>query len=61
MYAKWIAEDKVIRGEVVIKNGEIRQVHAKKDNLYLLEGRNGKGTYGWVNATNIKLMGVKPK
>lgn len=62
MYAKWIAEDCYVgpkfRRTLAIKNGEIRKVHAKasgKDE-YILEGRNGKGFFGWTSGENIEIL-----
>ncbi len=55
MYAKWIAEDKYNAGTCVIKKGEIRKIHAKSNNQYILESKNGKGYFGWIDEKDIEL------
>lgn len=61
MYAKWIAEDRYVgpkhRKILAIKHGDIRKIHAKKDNQFLLEATPGSGsqTYGWVDACDIEV------
>lgn len=59
MYAEWIAEDKYNAGECVIKNGEVRKIHAKSGNGYILQGRNKIGYFGWVDAKDIKILKEK--
>lgn len=63
MYAKWIAEDCYVgpswKKTCAIKKGEIRKVHAKKEDSYILEGRDGKGYFGWTNAKNLEILESK--
>ena len=59
MYAKWISEDKYNAGLCVIKKGEIRKIHAKKGNNYILQGQNESGYFGWTNGKNIEVIGEK--
>jgi len=58
-YALWIDEDKYAgpkhKRVLVIKHGEFRKIHAKNGDLYILEGREGKGFYGWVRSNQIEL------
>ena len=57
IYAKWIAATQTIKGQVVIRKGEIRKIiEHTPDNYYILEGRNGEGIYGWVKGENIQIL-----
>ena len=56
MYARWITETHTIRGIEAIKKGEIRKILGKRDGLYILEGRDGKGSYGWTKKENIQIL-----
>jgi hypothetical protein len=56
MYAEWIAEDRFALGNKLIEKHEIRKVHAKKGDKYILAGRNGEGFFGWVDEKNIKIL-----
>lgn len=61
MYAEWVGKDVWVGpkhlGRWAIYTGDIRKVHAKKDGKYILEGENGKGYFGWVDACNVKILG----
>jgi hypothetical protein len=63
MYAKWIAEDYYAGPNhskgILIKHGEIRKIHAKKEDDYILEGKDGKGYFGWVNEKNLEILESK--
>jgi hypothetical protein len=63
MYAKWISDDFFAgpkkTGHILIKKGEIRKVHAKKEDDYILEGRDGKGYFGWTNEQNLEILEEK--
>ena len=58
MYAKWISEDKKIgpkfKEVTVIKKGEIKKIHAQKDDLYIL--KMDDSTFGWVKAEDIEVL-----
>ena len=54
MYAIWIGEDRYIDGELIIKHGDIRKVHAKKDDMYIIDCKNG--AYGYTHKSNLQLM-----
>jgi hypothetical protein len=61
MYARWIDEDKYVgpkfKRVLAIKKGEVRKVHAKEGNHYILEGRKGgTSSYGWCHADQIELV-----
>ena len=60
MYAKWIAEDKYVgpkhRKVLTIKKGEVRKIHAKDGEKYILEGRDGEGYFGWTSADNLEIL-----
>lgn len=60
MYAKWIKET-VSAGDfdkkkILIKKGEVRKIKTKKDGLFILEGKDGVGSFGWVNPEEIVLI-----
>ena len=60
MYAKWIAET-VSAGpmgnkRILIKKGEVRKILAKKDGLFILEGKGDSKSFGWVNPEEIQLL-----
>jgi len=60
MYAMWIGEDRYVgpswKKTLAIKNGEVRKIHIKKGKQYILEGRNNKGYYGWIDGKYIKIL-----
>lgn len=61
MFAKWIGEDRYVgpkwRRTLTLKHNEVRKIHAKDGDLYLLEGIPGSGYqfYGWVDGKNLEL------
>lgn len=57
MYAKWIAND-VYVGNIhhrkrAIAKGDIRKIHAKDKDQYILEGSQGSKYFGWVDGSNL--------
>jgi len=71
MYAKWIKNTIrvgtiIINGtirddignnrKVLIEKGEIRKIKVEKDGLFILEGKDGVGSFGWVNPEEIILL-----
>jgi hypothetical protein len=63
MYAKWIGPDWWVGpkngGKWAIKHGDIRKVHAKKDDQYILASEDGKGYFGWVNEKDVEICQEK--
>ena len=65
MYAKWIADDRyvgpIFHRVLAIKKGEIRKIHAKANGKdeYILEGRDGKGFFGWTSGKNLEILETK--
>ena len=63
MEARWLGED-VYAGPIMnrirlIAKGEIRKVHAKSDDgKYILQGRDGKGYFGWIEPEQIEILEV---
>jgi hypothetical protein len=56
-YAKWIDDSKYCRGILLIAKGEIRKIHAKKGNDYMLSGRSDISDYfGWVKSNQIEVL-----
>jgi hypothetical protein len=63
MYAKWIGKDQYVgpkhRRVLAIRHGDIRKIHAKKDNQYIIEATPGSGSqyHGWVDGENLEIIG----
>ena len=56
LYAKWIDESKYCQGVCLIAKGDIREIHAKKDDDYILAGRDRSRYFGWVNKSQIEIL-----
>jgi hypothetical protein len=62
MYAKWIGEDRYVgpkwKRTLAIKNGDIRKIHAKDGDMYILMATPGSGYqfHGWVNGENLEII-----
>jgi len=62
MLVKWIGEDRYVGPKwnriLAIKNGDIRKVHAKDGDMYILQAPPGNGYqyHGWVDGKNLKII-----